>query len=75
MLLSSLVRNGEAEEGLTEIEDFPDVSLPCSVLLAHIQNPHETFGNFLIALLEMLTVIKTKCLYVIMNNLMCLKSI
>lgn len=47
LLLSFLVRNGEAEEGLTEIEDFPDVSLPCSVLLAHIRNPHETFGIFL----------------------------
>ncbi|GFV68416.1 tetratricopeptide repeat protein 21B [Trichonephila clavipes] len=40
-------RNGEAEEGLNDIEDIPDVSLSCSVLLSHIQQPQESFDNIL----------------------------
>ncbi|CAL1274428.1 unnamed protein product [Larinioides sclopetarius] len=40
-------RNGEAEEGLNEIEEFPDVSLACSILLGHIQQPQDSFDNIL----------------------------
>ncbi|GIY95013.1 tetratricopeptide repeat protein 21B [Caerostris extrusa] len=40
-------RNGEAEEGLNEIEGFPDVALPCCILLTHIQQPNESFDNIL----------------------------
>lgn len=43
-------RGGEAEEGLSEIEDFPDVSLACSILSAHVQNPQESFGEINISL-------------------------
>ncbi|GFU09428.1 tetratricopeptide repeat protein 21B [Nephila pilipes] len=40
-------RSGEAEEGLNEIEDFPDVSLACTILLSLIHQPQESLGLFM----------------------------
>ncbi|XP_015919309.1 tetratricopeptide repeat protein 21B isoform X1 [Parasteatoda tepidariorum] len=40
-------RNGEAEEGLSEIRDFSDVSLSAAILLEHLEQPQETYDNIL----------------------------